>query len=154
MSINNVCDYVITSVINSGENLSNLKLQKLLYYVQAWHLAFEGAPLFHEKFEAWVHGPVSRVIFDRFSGSKSLYSDIGLPDVQEGFSPGVLSQEQREHIDRVLSVYGKFSGPQLEDMTHREDPWVFARNGYQPWDRCTREIDETQMAEYYKQRLN
>ncbi|MES9964559.1 MAG: type II toxin-antitoxin system antitoxin SocA domain-containing protein [Candidatus Sedimenticola sp. 20ELBAFRAG] len=154
MSINNVCDYVITSVISSGETLSNLKLQKLLYYVQAWHLVFENDPLFDGKFEAWVHGPVSRSIYGRFASSKTLYSDIAIPDCQEGFSPAALSERERNHVDRVLSVYAKFSGPQLEDMTHREDPWVKARDGCEPWDLCDNEIDEALMRSYYAQRLS
>ena len=154
MSINNVCDYVITSVIESGETLSNLKLQKLLYYVQAWHLVYEGDVLFDGKFEAWVHGPVSRAIYNRFSDDKTLYSDIGMSDRQEGFSPAALTENQRDHVDRMLSVYAKFSGPQLEEMTHREDPWVKARNGYEPWERCSNNIDGALIKSYYTQRLN
>ncbi|MBF4344554.1 DUF4065 domain-containing protein, partial [Vibrio anguillarum] len=121
-SVNDVCDYVIDKVTDSGESLSNLKLQKLVYYVQAWYLAFENSSLCDEKFEAWVHGPVSRALFNRFASDKSLYSDIYRSDMRDGFTPANLSAEARAHIDRVLSVYAKFSGQQLEDMTHKEDP--------------------------------
>lgn len=152
-TVENVCDYVISSVIEAGESLNNLKLQKLLYYVQAWHLVFENSPLIDEKFEAWVHGPVSREVFSRFASEKSLYSDVLIGDVRPDFTPASLTDSQREHIDRVLSVYAKFSGSQLEEMTHREDPWVKARNGCEPWERCSVPIDENLMKEYYSLRL-
>ncbi|MBF4390478.1 Panacea domain-containing protein, partial [Vibrio anguillarum] len=102
-SVNDVCDYVIDKVTDSGESLSNLKLQKLVYYVQAWYLAFENSSLCDEKFEAWVHGPVSRALFNRFASDKSLYSDIYRSDMRDGFTPANLSAEARAHIDRVLS---------------------------------------------------
>lgn len=154
MNINDACDYIIQRVIASGEMLSNLKLQKLLYYVQAWNLVFEDKPLFDGKFEAWVHGPVSRHIYSRYASTKTLYSDITLADVNSDFSPDSLDTNETSHIDRVLSVYAKFTGAQLEELTHREDPWVQARDGYEPFERCERDLDEEIMKRYYAQRLN
>lgn len=154
MSINNVCDYVITSLADSGEALSNLKLQKLLFYIQAWHLAFyNGKPFFDGKFEAWVHGPVSRQIYDRFLPTKSLYSDIGLEDRQPGFSPSALSEAERRHVDTILSAYAKYSGPQLEELTHNEEPWNEARAHHEPWERCSNIISEETMKNCYAARL-
>ncbi len=153
MNINDVCDYVIHRVIESGESLSNLKLQKLLYYVQSWHLAFESKPLFNGKFQAWVHGPVSREIYSRFSDTKSLYSDINQEDISQDFEPEKLDSDCKSHIDRVLSVYAKYSGPQLEEMTHKESPWVEAREGYSSWERCEVELNENTMMECYSKRL-
>jgi len=154
MTINDACDYIIHRVLASGETLSNLKLQKLLYYVQSWNLVFEDKPLFDGKFQAWVHGPVSRQIYSRFAGTKTLYSDIAVNDVMNEFNPLTLDQEEKDHIDRVLSVYAKFTGAQLEEMTHQEEPWVKARDGYAPFERCEVELDEEVMKQYYKQRLN
>ncbi len=153
MKIDNACDYIIQRVIASGEMLSNLKLQKLLYYVQAWNLVFENKPLFDGKFQAWVHGPVSRNIYARYATTKTLYSDITVSDVSQDFDPKSLDVNETSHIDRVLSVYAKFSGAQLEEMTHREDPWVQARDGYEPFERCEKDIDEEIMKRYYAQRL-
>lgn len=153
MNINEACDYIIQKVITSEESLSNLKLQKLMYYVQAWRLAFENETLFAGKFQAWVHGPVSRAIYDRFASSKTLYSDITLEDITDGFNSEALDADERAHIDRVLSVYAKYSGPQLEEMTHRETPWVEAREGYASWERCEVELDEGAMRECYALRL-
>lgn len=154
MNINQACDYIIQRVTASDESLSNLKLQKLLYYVQAWNLAFRNTPLFEGKFQAWVHGPVSRQIYNRFSGSKTLYSDIHIDDVTDGFDPDSLDADEKSHIDKVLSVYAKYSGPQLEEMTHRERPWVEARDGYSSWERCETEISEDTMRDCYSQRLS
>jgi len=153
MNINDACDYIIHKVIASGETISNLKLQKLLYYVQAWNLVFEDRPLFDGKFQAWVHGPVSRNIYNRFADTKTLYSDITVHDVQPTFSPASLDESEIGHIDRVLSVYAKFTGAQLEELTHKEDPWVQARDGYEPFERCEKELDEGIMKHYYQQRL-
>ncbi len=71
-----------------GTYLNVLKLHKLLYYCQAWSLAFGRGPLFPQNsFQAWVHGPVSRAIYDRFVQTKAMYSPVGLADVRQGFDP-------------------------------------------------------------------
>lgn len=153
-NINNVADYVISKCISGGDTLSALKLQKLLYYVQAWHLALYNKPLFDEKFQAWVHGPVSRTIFDRFSKEKTMYSLIREKDITPGFNPDkVLSKKSQLHIDSVLEVYGRFSGSQLEAMTHDEEPWIQARGGINPISKSEAPLDNKVMAEYYKKRL-
>jgi len=153
MNIHEATDYLVQQVRESGESLSNLKLQKLMYYVQAWYLAFEGKKFFEGEFQAWVHGPVSRDIYDRFSATKSLYAEITEEDVSNDFSPEKLTVEERKHIDNVLSVYAKLSGPQLEEMTHREEPWISARGSLKSWERCDNTIRADSMETYYKSRL-
>ena len=68
ITINEVCDYIIFRLKSEGKgSLNHLKLQKLLYYVQAWHLAFYGETFsLMENFKAWIHGPVNRTIYNRF----------------------------------------------------------------------------------------
>lgn len=152
--IHDVTDYVICRLVDGGVHVNQLKLQKLLYYVQAWHLAHQGRPLVQGRFQAWVHGPVNREIFDRFRGSKMLYSPMGREDVRQGFNSDVaLRPEERAFIDAVLEVYAPLSGDQLEALTHREDPWMTARGGRSPDERCEQEIDEGIMGAYYKARL-
>ena len=154
IAIDDACDYIILKLCEGGESLNHLKLQKLLYYAQAWHLAFNGGkPLFDGRFQAWVHGPVNRHIYDRFAGSKTLYSDVLESDMRTEFDLGKLNNEACEHIDGVLEVYAKFSGTQLEDLTHREEPWIRAREGFRASQRCEREIDEQIMAHYYAQQI-
>lgn len=150
-TLNDACDYIISKTEQDGLNL--LKLQKLLYYCQAWHLAFEKGSLFEGRFQAWVHGPVNRQIYDRFKDSKFLYSVVSASDIQPDFSYEKLTVDERAQIDAVLSVYARFTSDQLEEMTHREDPWIIARGGIPLHERCENEIDESLMEEYYKARL-
>lgn len=146
---NDVCDFIIIKVKEAGEPLNHLKLQKLLYYVQAWHLAFMKTPMFNGKFQAWVHGPVNREIYDRFASRKSLYSEILEEDIRPTFDLGAIGEADRLHIEAVLEAYAPFSGSQLEEMTHKEAPWIEARVGYRPSQRCESTINEDRMAEFY-----
>ncbi len=150
---NEVCDYIIHRVLDAEAGLNHLKLQKLLYYVQAWYLAFTKQTLFVGGFQAWVHGPVNRDIYNRFSVTKSLYSEIDVTDCTLGFVPETLSEDARLHVDSVLDVYAGFTGDQLEQLTHQELPWTEARKGCQPYERCERLISEKTMAEYYGARV-
>ncbi|WP_027368800.1 Panacea domain-containing protein [Desulfocurvibacter africanus] len=153
ISINDACDYVIAKASEAGIGLNNLKLQKILYYCQAWHLAFGKGRLFDGHFQAWVHGPVSRTIYDRFALTKSLYSPLSSSDIREDFNAAAMSQEARELIDAVLNVYGQFTGDQLESMTHQEEPWKSARGDLPLHVRCENPIDEDVMAKFYASRL-
>lgn len=151
--VTQVCDYVILKVLEGGEQLNNLKLQKLLYYVQAWGLAHDRGRIFDAKFQAWVHGPVCRAVYDRFLPTKSLYSEITQSDISPGFNPDTINNDDQLFIDSVLEAYVPFSGSQLEDISHREAPWKNAREGLQPAQRSEKEISELDMQNYYKQRL-
>lgn len=153
MTVDDACDYIIIKTFEEGHGLSLLKLQKLLYYVQAWHLAFYDRPMFPARFQAWVHGPVNRRIYDRFKDTKSLYSEVDRSAVRSSFDLDALSNDEKRHIDSVLEAYAGLTGTQLEEMTHNEDPWVRARVGYPPSARCEQEIDESLMTTYYRQRL-
>lgn len=151
-TINDIADYIITSTKLEDENASliNLKLQKLLYYVQAWSYGINKKPMFVEGFEAWVHGPVNRQIYDRFNPTKFLYSEIGLDDRIN--TEVKLSQEDAEHVDFVLENYNKFSGAELEGMTHSEDPWIKIRGNIGVNERCDKVITPELMIAYYGKR--
>jgi len=150
-TIHDVCDYVIIKLEEAGDSPSVLKIQKLLYYVQAWSLAINKRPLFPGKFQAWIHGPVNREIYDRFSGVKLMYSSVTSKDCNGGQDS--LSGDERSAIDDVLDVYAKFSGSQLEEMTHQEEPWLKARGGISPSQRCENEISEDDMQKFYASRI-
>ncbi len=153
MTLNDCTNYIITKTCDDG-GLSVLKLQKLVYYAQAWHLAFNGTPLFAGKFEAWVHGPVNRELYKRFAASKQLYSAVTRADVGDGFKTELLNVEDRRHIDNVLETYAGLSGTQLEELTHSEAPWRSARGDLPLSERCEKEIDELEMGNYYRARLS
>jgi uncharacterized phage-associated protein len=114
-----VADYFLANVEeDSGDSLSNLKLQKLVYFAQGLYLAMQGAPLFHEPIEAWDHGPVIPDLYHAFKYRG--YRAIEPPDhfVADDYAP-----EVREILDTVLVVYGQFSAWKLRDMTHEQAPW-------------------------------
>lgn len=96
---------------------SGMKLQKLLYYAQAWHLVWEGGPLFPERLEAWAQGPVSPHVFG------ALRHEGGVPPSQP------LPAEVLGTLEAVLGAYGDRSGRWLSELTHREAPWRAARAG-------------------------
>lgn len=151
--IQDVTDYLIGAFADEPGNLTVLKLQKLLYYVQAWHLATKGAPLFEGKFQAWVHGPVNRQVYDRFKDTHGLYSPVTAASIRGEFERNAISGEPRAHIDEIVEAYGRFTGTQLEDMTHDERPWIEARGGRKDYERCETEIDERTMSVYYQSLL-
>ncbi len=152
--IHDVSDYIISRLVQGGVPLNQLKLQKLLYYSQAWHLAFYGKPMFNGRFQAWVHGPVNREVFDRFRQTHALYSPMQSSDIRAGFnSDAALQGSDKGHAEAVLNVYAPLTGDQLEEMTHRETPWIAARGNLPPDARCENEIDEGMMAAFYAARL-
>jgi uncharacterized phage-associated protein len=126
--------------------VTNLKLQKLLYYAQAWHLVFfDGEPLFDDPIEAWVHGPVVPAIFRRYKE----YQWNPIIDV-----PAVLPQKIRAHLEAVWHAYGKFNATQLERLTHSEHPWREVRSGL-PIDASSNKIIPLDLIrEYFSSLLN
>lgn len=145
-----IADYVIIK-LNKDEHFSliNLKLQKLMYYIQAWSLGINGCPLFVGKFEAWVHGPVSRELYDRFKPTKTLYSLIGIEDIANHNCEEAIAIEDKDFVDYILENYAGFSGVELESMTHSEEPWIEARGEIDLTAKCTNEISEETMKSFY-----
>lgn len=127
--------------IHDGDGISNLKLQKLVYYAQGFHLAIFGKELFPEKIEAWNHGPV---VPDLYHAYKQYGSNL-IP-APEGYSCESLSDEEQELVTEVFQVYGQFSAWKLRDLTHQESPWIEneAINGV---------ISPFEMMEYFQTRL-
>ncbi len=121
--------------------MTTLKLQKLLYYCQAWSLVWDEEPLFYEKIEAWANGPVIRDVFSVHRNQFKITKMNGNPDN--------LSNLQKESINEILRVYGDKNSQWLADLTHAEDPWKTAREGLLPGERSNREISHAAMAEYY-----
>src|ERR1035437_5552959 len=102
-----VAKYFISSFQKKKKEISNLKLQKLLYYAQAWHLALYDAPLFDDKIEAWVHGPVVPGVFREYK--RFVWNPLSV----HGPIP-IFSGEVNSHLKEVIRVYGKFDAVDLE----------------------------------------
>ena len=115
-----IASYFLASVdMEGGDNITNLKLQKLLYYAQGFHVALQsGRPLFPESILAWRHGPVVRTIWLEHKHLE--WRPIACPSAYrvDDYPP-----EVRELLDTVYSTYGQFTATKLEAMTHKEPPW-------------------------------
>jgi uncharacterized phage-associated protein len=122
--------------------MSAMKLQKLVYYCQAWSLVWEERPIFDERIEAWANGPVVPALYDCHRGT------FIVSKISKG-KPETLNADDRSTIDAVLKYYGHKSAQWLSDLTHREDPWVNARKGFETAQPSRREITLAEMAEYY-----
>lgn len=119
-----------------------MKLQKLVYYCQAWSLVWEDRPIFGERIEAWANGPVTPELYNAHRGQ------FIVSQIHEG-DPGALGAADRSTVDAVLKYYGDKSAQWLSDLTHEEDPWINARHGFQAGLPSHREITLASMAEYY-----
>lgn len=136
--------------------MSHLKVQKLLYYCEAYHLAYFDANLVREEFEAWVHGPVCREVYNQLKENSLLYSDLAFDG---SYNPdeviqSELSTDQQQLIKDVLVELSTWSGLQLEAATHNEKPWIEARVGFGPADRCENIVSKETMRDFYKEELN
>lgn len=150
-TINQIADYVILKLLLEDDNhlLSNLKLQKLLYFIQAWSYGKDQKPIFNGKFEAWIHGPVNTEIFRRFRDNKSMYSLMTIGDVIDSKIFDTVSREDAEFIDYILENYAGFSGSELEQLSHLSEPWIEARGNLPLYERCTTTISEESLKDYY-----
>ncbi|OAV70178.1 putative phage-associated protein [Bacteroidales bacterium Barb6XT] len=101
-----------------GDFISNLKLQKMLYYMQGFHLAFFDKPLFKEDIVAWQYGPVVPNVYRAFSAFGT--SPLSVPDHTEIIQ---LGKKEENMFRSVTEIYGQFSAVRLMDMTHSEPPW-------------------------------
>ncbi len=136
---------VAAYVLKRTGQISHMKLQKLVYYSQAWSLVWDEKPLFREAIEAWVNGPVVNSLFSHLKGKFKVSSS----DLSKVGNPAALTEPQHETIRRVVDFYGDKTPQWLSDLTHMEPPWQAARVGVPPGDRSNKEITLASMAEYY-----
>lgn len=122
--------------------MTAMKMQKLVYYSQAWSLVWDERPMFGERIEAWANGPVIPALYVVHRGQFT---------VGEWPRGGVenLDQQAIDTIDGVLRFYGDKTAQWLSDLTHQEAPWRDARNGLAPGEYGETEITNASMHEYY-----
>lgn len=120
-----------------ADMISNLKLQKLLYYAQGCFLAINDEALFDDKIEAWMHGPVVNVVYQEykcFGKNGIVYDD----DYENN-----INEEDEELLKEVYNTFAKYSAWGLREMTHREKPWIDTPRN------C--EISQESIKEYFKE---
>jgi len=139
VSVFDVAQYIL----DQRGRMTTWKLQKLVYYSQAWSLVWDDGPLFNERIEAWANGPVVPALYEKHRG----YFTV----TQVGGDPSRLDRDQRETIDAVLREYGAKRSHWLADLTHREEPWRMARQraGLTVGVRGNAKIMPGDMADYY-----
>ena len=107
---------VAVYILEKHGPMTTMKLQKLVYYAQAWSIVWDDDALFPEEIEAWKMGPVVRELYEAHRGNFRVAKI-------DGGDSSTLSKAQRETIDLVLSFYGEKDAQWLSDLTHLEDPW-------------------------------
>lgn len=133
---------VAAYILKKLGTISAMKLQKLIYYSQAWSLVWDDQCLFDNRIEAWANGPVVPDLYCQHRNQFKV-SEILLGD------PDKLTNAQKETIDNVLEFYGDKTPQWLSDLTHQENPWLEARRGLASGQRGNQEITQSAMAEYY-----
>lgn len=122
--------------------MTAMKLQKLVYYAQAWSLVWDERPLFRADVEAWANGPVVRRLYNKHRGKFKV-------DRWPLGQAAKLTPTERDTVDAVLDFYGDKSSQWLSELTHREPPWRDARKGLAVGERGDSVISHAAMAEYY-----
>ena len=138
VSVLDVAEYILQKL----STMTTMKLQKLVYYCQAWSLVWDEKPLFYENIEAWANGPVVRKLYNYHRGF------FKISKILTG-NPDLLNEHQKATIDAVNSYYGNKTSQWLSDLTHMENPWLFTRNGLPDNARGNRVIKLNVIAEYY-----
>ncbi|SFB92366.1 Panacea domain-containing protein [Algibacter lectus] len=134
---------IVKYILSQTGYISAVKLQKLVYYSQAWSLVWDDKPLFDSKIEAWVDGPVVPDLYQEHKGKFTVSIDDFNGDVSN------LSSDNISTIDEVLKAYSDKNAQWLSDLTHMEDPWLNARKGLLGSQRGNNEITLDSMGEYY-----
>lgn len=138
-SVHDVAAYIL----EQKGSMSAMKLQKLVYYSQAWHLVWEERPLFSERIEAWANGPVAPELYAKH---RRMFT---VSDWKQWGNPDALDAGEKSSVENVLSFYGSRPAHELSELTHREDPWRNARGDLAPGANCRAEISTVDMHEYY-----
>jgi uncharacterized phage-associated protein len=143
-------------------DVSPMKLQKLIYYAHAWHLAFLGTPLIREEVQAWKFGPVIEDIYFAFkefgnttitnNASELVFNDNGL----QLLTPFVDAEDDNANrlLSEIIRIYGSYSPIQLSNLTHADDePWRIVANQYNEELPRNIEIPNSLIESIFKNRL-
>ncbi|MBK7876321.1 MAG: DUF4065 domain-containing protein [Planctomycetes bacterium] len=133
---------VAAYILKAKGRMTAMKLQKLVYYCQAWSLVWDERPLFQARIEAWALGPVVPTLYSIHRGQ------FQVSEWPEG-DASRLTKQERETVDAVCEFYGKRSAQWLSDLSHKEKPWKTARRGVPDGDRGAVVISLESMSDYY-----
>lgn len=146
INVDTIADWFIVRSREVGDPITNLKLQKLVYYAQAWYVALYDKPLVRDEFQAWLHGPVSPRLYHRFKAAR-------WRPIEDEITEPELPPEVKEHLEEIMEQYGGFSAWDLERLTHTETPWIEARKDVPSDANCENPISLDAMRSYYSSLL-
>lgn len=141
----------IANFFRTKQAMTHKKLQKLVYYAYAWYIALynDNVETINNRicdpvvFEAWVHGPVCRILYDEYS------DNYGQVTRYKGNICSLIDGEIKKFLETIYKTFGKYTGDELEYMTHQELPWQNARNTLEPSEASHEPISERDMFVYY-----
>lgn len=139
-SVTSVVDGLLYIADKEGVRVDPLKLQKLLYFAQALSLVRRGHPLFRDKIEAWQHGPVVPTVYKEYKKFKNKRLYAG-----EGFDMKIFTNSEQKILEDIIATFGKYTGSQLRNMTHKHLPW---KNAFKKAKNT--EITKQVIKQYYK----
>jgi uncharacterized phage-associated protein len=137
-------DVASVIIARSGAWTDSMSLQKLLYYVQAWHLAVTDEPLFLEQIKAWKDGPVVPQVWHARKEQETRRA------VEQDVAHINLDRMTMDLIDLVVGSYGSMSGEELSALTHVEQPWIDARGDLPEGASGDEPVSQHAMATYYR----
>ena len=145
--IDNSAEKIALYIINSGREITNLLLQKVLYYVKAISELFMGSSIILDPCEAWKFGPVFPTVYEK-------YKDFGKQEIiinlSDDYVENLLTDEEKKITDFVLNTFGIYNAWFLKDLTHLEEPWVAARNGFDKNDASRTVMDDKLIRDYFE----
>lgn len=122
-----IARYIIERCNSKNLAISNLKLQKILYFVQAEFLVVRNQPCFAEEIEAWDFGPVVPEVYQEYK----IFGGANIPVIERSLGPVIISSDDQELINGIVDECAQYSASTLVDITHRQFPWKNAyRRGY------------------------
>lgn len=153
----NVAKYLVYKSYFYGDAITNLKLQKLIYYAYVWYLVLKKKKLFNENFQAWPIGPVLPSLYCDLSknGSTPIDPDYSGIESEENLNDlkKVLGKDVVEVIDEVFDVYGSKTAFELVNLTHSEFPWKNARKGLDVNDISSNKIEDKDIKSFYGDKI-
>lgn len=155
VKISHLAKFIIRYYLsNKDVGATNLELQKVLYYLQAYHLVYFDNPLFKEEPEAWVRGPVYRKIYDKYKEYGAEPIEIETDSKEDAYEEALnqldLKKQQLVYIRAALDFFSNMSYGQLITRSHNEKPWNEARKGLGPLDYSNGVITHESMKNYYE----
>jgi uncharacterized phage-associated protein len=146
-----LADYFIGLSNVTGSLITNLKLQKLVYYAESWHLANYDESIIEEDFQAWVHGPAIPALYGQYK--EFGWQPITRNDLDEAALNKIIHSYERrtqELLELVCDSYFGLTAFELERMTHNEEPWSRTRDGLPQDAPSDRIIDKHLIRDYYR----